>query len=504
MKVLRKINFEKKNKLNTNLWKEYEISEELCLTVGTNLKKEQVKISEKGLYQNILIVGTIGSGKTSSAMYPFTKQLMEYKAESTKEKLAMLILDVKGNYSKKVIEFAESVGRAEDVNVIDLTGRVRYNPLDKPNLTPIVLANRLKTILELFNRESSESYWLDKAEQILAESIKFCRIYNDGYVDFMELHKLIMFPEYYAEKIKIARKKFENGLLKENDIYNLLSCVNFFDKEFFSLDERTLSILKSEISRITNVFVSDYYVSKSFCPNKQEINFKGFEDVLDEGKIVVLNMNIAEYKNLSKIIAAYLKLDFQGTVLSRLSNGKTKRKTAFISDEYHEYVTSTDGDFFAQAREAKCVNIVTTQSYTSLQNGLKDEASVKVIIQSLVNKFWFRMDDNFTIEEVQKLIGKEDKKKVSTTISESAKETNYNLFRNQLVSRDTNISESFNKYLEKDFIYDTQFFSQELETFESLAFISNGNRILLPQKLHMIPYFQKEKNKNWKGFDLNE
>ena len=114
------------------------------------------------------------------------------------------------------------------------------------------------------------------------------------------------------------------------------------------------------------------------------------------------------------------------------------------------------------------------------------------------------MDDNFTIEEVQKLIGKEDKKKVSTTISESAKETNYNLFRNQLVSRDTNISESFNKYLEKDFIYDTQFFSQELETFESLAFISNGNRILLPQKLHMIPYFQKEKNKNWKGFDLNE
>ena len=504
MKVLRKINFEKKSKQNTNLWKEYEISEELCLTVGTNLKKEQVKISEKGLYQNILIVGTIGSGKTSSAMYPFTKQLMEYKAESTKEKLAMLILDVKGNYSEKVIEFAESVGRVEDVNVIDLTGRVRYNPLDKPNLTPIVLANRLKTILELFNRESSESYWLDKAEQILAESIKFCRIYNEGYVDFMELHKLIMFPEYYAEKIKIARKKFENGLLKENDIYNLLSCVNFFDKEFFSLDERTLSILKSEISRITNVFVSDYYVSKSFCPNKQEINFKGFEDVLDEGKIVVLNMNIAEYKNLSKIIAAYLKLDFQGTVLSRLSNGKTKRKTAFISDEYHEYVTSTDGDFFAQAREAKCVNIVATQSYTSLQNSLKDEASVKVIIQSLVNKFWFRTDDNFTIEEVQKLIGKEDKEKVSTTISESAKETNYNLFRNQLVSRDTNISESFNKYLEKDFIYDTQFFSQELETFESLAFISNGNRILLPQKVHMTPYFQKGKNKNWKGFDLNE
>ncbi len=40
--------------------------------------------------------------------------------------------------------------------------------------------------------------------------------------------------------------------------------------------------------------------------------------MLDNGKIVVLNMNIAEYKNLSKIIAAYLKLDFQTEVMARL------------------------------------------------------------------------------------------------------------------------------------------------------------------------------------------
>ncbi|MBR2289726.1 MAG: TraM recognition domain-containing protein [Clostridia bacterium] len=299
----------------------------------------------------------------------------------------------------------------------------------------------------------------------------------------------------------------KNGLLQEKDIYNLLSCVNFFDKEFFSLDERTLSILKSEISRITNIFVSDYNVSKTFCPKREEINFKGFEEALDEGKIVVLNMNIAEYKNLSKIIAAYLKLDFQGTVLNRLSNGKQKRKSAFISDEYHEYVTTTDADFFAQSREAKCINIIATQSYTSLQNSLKDEANVKVIIQSLINKFWFRTDDNFTIEEIQKLIGKEEKERISTTISENAKQTDYSLFKRKLVSRDTNISESYNKYLEKDFIYDTRFFSQELETFTSLAFLSSGSHILTPQKLKMIPYFQKTKttkNNNLKGFDLNE
>lgn len=506
-KIFKKFNFKFNKTKKTDFLDDYRLNNEISLIVGTNSKNEYVRISEKGLYQNIFITGTIGSGKTSSAMYPFTSQLIEYNAVNTKEKLAMLILDVKGNYSEKVLEFAKNVDRLDDVYVIDLSGNIKYNPLDKPELTPIVLANRLKTILELFNKQSSESYWLDKAEQVLAEAIKFCRIYNDGYVNFTELHKLIMFPDYYTEKIIIARKKFQDGLLQEKDIYNLLSCINFFDKEFFSLDDRTLSILKSEISRITNIFVSDYNVSKTFCPKKEEINFKGFEEILDEGKIVVLNMNISEYKNLSKIIAAYLKLDFQGEVLNRLSNGKYRRKSAFISDEYHEYVTSTDADFFSQSREAKCINIIATQSYTSLQNSLKDEANVKVIIQSLINKFWFRTDDNFTIEEAQKLIGKEEKEKISTTISENAKQTNYSLFSNQLISRDTNISESFNKYTEKDFIYDTRFFSQELEIFVSLGFISDGNHIFSPQKIYMLPYFKKEKinkNTNLKGFELNE
>ena len=313
----------------------------------------------------------------------------------------------------------------------------------------------------------------------------------------------------YFEKIYIAREKFKNGYLNEKTAYDLLSCINFFDKEFYSLDDRTSSILKSEITRITNFFVSDYNVSKTFCPLKSEINFNGFDEVLDKGKIIVLNMNIAEYKNLSKIIATYLKLDFQSAVLNRLNNNKKVKTSAFICDEYHEYVTDTDSEFFAQSREAKCINIIATQSYTSILNTIKDEATTKVIVQNLINKLWFRTDDIFTIEEAQKQIGKEEKEKISSTISENAKETNYSFIINRLISRDTNISESYNKYTQTDFVYDTKFFSQELKTFTALGFISNGFNILNPQKINMIPYFKnisdstKRKNK-LKGFDFNE
>ena len=146
--------------------------------------------------------------------------------------------------------------------------------------------------------------------------------------------------------------------------------------------------------------------------------------------------------------------------------------------------------FFSQSREAKCINIVSTQSYTSLLNTLGNQSSVKVIIQSFVNKLWFRSDDIFTIEDAQKLIGKEEKEKHSKTISENAKETNFNYLFHKFQSKNSNLSESFNSYFQTDYIFDTNFFSQKLETFSCVAFLSDGNKILKPQKINLIPYFK--------------
>lgn len=460
------------------------------LKIGLDSSNNNVFLPLKGLFQNILITGTIGTGKTSSAMYPFTEQLISFKSNDDTEKISMLILDVKGNYHSQVKKYCNKYKRNSDLITIDLKNEIKYNPLDKPDLKPIVLANRLKTILTLFSQNNGESFWLDKVEQILTECIKLCRLYNDNYVSFLEIHNLITLPNYYSEKINILRNNFISGKFSKLDCYNLLSSLNFFEKEYSKLDDRTLAILKSEITRITGPFISDIDILNTFSPNKDEITFKGFKEVLNSGKIVVLNMNISEYKNLSKIIAAYLKLDFQTEVMINLANNENNRISAFISDEYHEYVTSTDADFFAQSREAKCINIIATQSYTSLLNTLNNKYTVTAITQNLVNKIWYRTDDIYTIEDAQKQIGKEEKIKYSKSISENSKETNFNYITHKFSSFDSNLSESINTYSQFDFIYDTNFFTQSLECFTSIAFLSTGSIILPPQKLSMIPYFK--------------
>ena len=471
-------------------------SKNLQLLIGFDENsKHNIYVPESGLYQNFLITGTIGSGKTSSAMYPFTEQLLEFNANHKDNKIAMLILDVKGNYYSQVKDFCKKYGLSSDLIVIELNSHIHYNPLHKPLLKPQVLANRLKTILLLFSENNSESYWLDKAEQVLTECIKLCRFYNNGYVTFLELHKLITIPNYYKEKIPILKNLFTNSKFNTSEIYELNSCLDFFQKEFESLDQRTKAILVSEITRITNTFVSDYDVMSCFCSPKEKLTFTGFEEVLKKGKIVVLNMNISEYNILSKIIATYLKLDFQTEILTNLSNSHVY-PSAFICDEYDKYASKTDAEFFSLSREAKCINIVSTQSYSSLKNTIKDDSFVKVIVQNLINKIWFRTDDIFTIEEAQKQLGKEEKIRTSTSYSENARETTFSYITNSLNSENSNISESVSTYTQNDYIYESNFFTQNLETFSALCFLSDGNRIYPPCKLQMIPYFKQHKKHN--------
>ncbi|MCI8481779.1 MAG: hypothetical protein HFJ27_01495 [Clostridia bacterium] len=116
--------FSKKRKTNLSC-QTISNSNSISLLVGKNEQNNLVSIPEKSLYQNIFVCGTIGSGKTSSCMYPFTKQLLCYGNNVLNQKIGMLILDVKGNFYKEVLCFAKFANRLNDVSVIEL-GRKHF------------------------------------------------------------------------------------------------------------------------------------------------------------------------------------------------------------------------------------------------------------------------------------------------------------------------------------------------------------------------------------------
>ncbi|MEG1059284.1 MAG: type IV secretion system DNA-binding domain-containing protein [Clostridia bacterium] len=444
------------------------------ISLGKDIKNNlEVILNEKGLYQNILITGSIGSGKTSSAISNILQGLLQ-------NKIYGVIIDVKGNFIDTVKRIRDSTCKSMDILEISLEGNVLYNPLNRPDISAIEIASRIKKVLTLLSTENtSDSFWLDKAESYIRDFIVLIRAYN-SYVNFYELHKLVIDKEYLYLKLEEIKKKVVQNKYLEEELFELTTSIDNIKKEYLKLDERTLGIIKAEITRVTGVFVSNKKICDKFCSKTEEINFFS-------KKIIVLSMDISKNANLSKIIATYLKLDFQKQVLS---NNLKSNPIFFLCDEYQIISNAEDASFFSLSREYRCINILSIQSYTSLFCALKKETTANVIIQSMVNKICFRQDDIYTVTKIINYVGKELKESGTLSFSETSQNSKYKVISNEFRNYKSGLSKSYSTTNRFDYILNEKYFTQDLKTFEALCIISNGEEIKVYEKVYI---------KRWEG-----
>jgi len=440
--------------------------------IGAINAQGEKSLSLNSLYQNVLITGSIGSGKTSGAICNITSSLI-------KSGIGGLILDAKGNFASKVRIMCKKVGREKDLQIISNSSKCYFEILDS-NVTPFELASRLKHVIELLSpSNNSDSYWLDKVENVL-QNMFILMDYLLSKRDMLELHKLITSKEYLEKRLDELNKKLLQDAPDDKTCFELNNVILFLKYEFLKLDSRVYSIITSEITRLTIPLVTNYDVYTrylEYTEDKEVVNF-----YQNPEKIVVLSINIGENKSLCKIISVFLKLSFQKYILSTLKFLKTF-PIFFIADEFQEFINADDSAFFSLSREAKCINIISTQSYTSLKNTLKDESSVGVIIQNFVNKIWFRNDDNYTITEAIRQLGKVEVKRENMSITENAQESMKYLLRNGFKNRKSSISSGINYVVTKENEYDENFFTRELKPLEALVFLQEEKDTIIPQKV---------------------
>jgi len=418
-------------------------------------------IEEEALYQNVLITGSIGSGKTSGAIARLTYNLI-------KSGKGGLILDIKGNFVDTVSEMCKRLDRTKDLSVISKNSNYYLELLDE-SISSLELASRLKHVITLLStNNNTDSYWLDKVENVIMNMVIIMKYTNE--LNLMTLHRLVSEDSFLKETLVRIKKTIKEKVPDDKTSFELAGAISFVENEYFKLDSRVNTIIKSEITRLTIPLITDYDIYNQFCVqnDKQSISFSN-------NKIIVLSINIGENKALAKIIATFIKLSYQKYILSNISS---KNPSFFIADEFQEFCNNDDAEFLSLSREARCINIISTQSYSSLKNTLKDQNAANVIIQNLVNKIWFRNDDNYTISEAVKQLGKINVTKENRTISESGQESKKNILGEGFKNKKSSISKSLNYVLVKENEYDENFFSRELKTFEALTFISTKDGII--------------------------
>lgn len=439
-----------------------------CLSINVNDRMlKNINISEKGLYQNILITGSIGSGKTSCGISNILSGLLEMG-------FGGLVIDIKGNYIDQVRKIAKAAKREEDIIEISLSNSFKYNPINDETLSSLELANIIKRVLIVLSggEVNSDPFWLDKSEEYIRDFITLIRCYKE-FVSMDEIHNMVLSNDYLNERLNIIKSKVLSNKFTDNELFSINNAIMNIKNDYLNLDERTFGIIRAEITRMTSVFLSNANIYKKFCQKGERINFLS-------NKVYILNLDISSNYKLSKVIATYIKLQFQRQVLKNCSS---KQTIFFLCDEYQEICNAEDASFFSLSREYKCINVISMQSYSSLINKLKDEYLSNVIIQNFINKIWFRNDDIYTVKKIISQIGKEKIYNETMTYGQNDRNPFYYFLSKRFVSYKNDFTKSYSKTETIQNKYNEEFFTQKLKTFEATCVLSDGFNIQLYDKL---------------------
>ena len=123
-------------------------------------------------------------------MFPYTDQLLRWKASDPERKIGGLVLEVKGDFCQQVHGMLTRAGRASDYTEIRLGGDVCYNPLHN-DLDPYAVAYAIATLLNNLFGKSKEPFWQQAYTDLLKFVILLRRL-ADGYTTLAEVYRYVL------------------------------------------------------------------------------------------------------------------------------------------------------------------------------------------------------------------------------------------------------------------------------------------------------------------------
>ena len=157
-------------------------------------------VPQRGLYTGIMILGAVGTGKTSACMYPYVDQLLRWRADDESRKIGGLVLEVKGDFCVQVRSMLERAGRADDYLEVGLDTGLCYNPLHN-DLDPYAVAYAVATLLNNLFGKSKEPFWQQAYTDLLKFVILLRRI-AEGYTTFSEVYRYILDDKQIDQDIR--------------------------------------------------------------------------------------------------------------------------------------------------------------------------------------------------------------------------------------------------------------------------------------------------------------
>src|SRR6266700_3812764 len=171
---------------------------------GPSETPDWLAVPERGLFTGIAILGAVGSGKSSCCMFPYAEQILSYKAHDPEQRIGGIVLEVKGDFCRKVKQILDRHGRGEDYVEISLDSEFRYNPLHN-NLDAYALAFNIASLLNNLFGRGKEPFWQQAYTNLVKFIILLHKVAYD-YVTLFNVYECAISPPLLEQRIREAEE----------------------------------------------------------------------------------------------------------------------------------------------------------------------------------------------------------------------------------------------------------------------------------------------------------
>lgn len=444
----------------------------------------------KSLVTGLLVLGAVGSGKTSYVLRPAIFKLFHHASRP-----GGLVMDSKASLVEPLLAEMRLAGRESDVLPIGPTRPTRWNPLHMPMSSPATVAESMLTTLENLNGApyASDSRWIRSGAAHLAEgAIGLLRLHA-GYVTAKALRYFLCALQSETagtdEPGKVVTKWLDtlfsgrHAPSKQPDEYEHYSSLVV---SRMGEDEKFRCIYVAELLNLLIPLTSPDVAEKYNAP-LADLDMPSWSDAINRGLVVSLDCNSRAVPGLAVVLGMMLKLGYQDAMLARLAWARaglcnSDRYLALIVDEYQDFASPGDADYLALCRESRSMTVIMTQGYASVVQRVGEDRA-KVILQSLRNRLVLTQ----TVPEfAADLLGQYEVEEVDRSISENMQ--NASLHSTGRFAGESTVSESLSvRRTRKHSIPPEDLAS--LPTGQGILQSHDGDRSVPLHRVFLLPYF---------------
>jgi hypothetical protein len=355
---------------------------------------QEVSLTLEDAAQNMLVLGGIGSGKTTRAMHPFLIQLLDQNCGG-------LIFDIKGDFQQAVLSFADQT--KHPVTIIG----PNYNHINLLHgLTPEIAASFLKSIFLLSGKQHSDAFWVDTATELCRNTL--------GILSFLPQHYSLgsLYHYLFDTENRLIIDEAVNEILFDLDEKSrrlLNSYWQYQERIFDKFDEKIKAGVNATIAQVLAPFNHPDLID-AFCTESQ--NNVRMEDVLN-GAVYLVSLPLSVWGLGGKVVYTFIKLRFYNVMQQRSAHQEWNQTLPvfFMCDEFQEIVSAnkdglSDLNFWDKSRSSKTIGIISAQAISSFYAAIGNHDITHALLQNFRQKICFRIEDAATLHYFNHLTDK--------------------------------------------------------------------------------------------------